>query len=126
MTRAAPELFAAVLGGALGALARWGLAEAMVDAGGSAAGTLLLVNVIGAFALGWFLSHHRTRDAWRPLVVVFAATGLLGSFTTFSGYILESIELSRVDSLLQGAFLLIGSVVAGLAAAVAGRKLGER
>lgn len=126
MTKSATELSAVAIGGALGALIRWGVMGELGDAGWSTAGSLLIVNVAGAFALGWFFSSLRTKEVWGPLVVAFAATGFLGSFTTFSGYILESIELSRLGSYLEAALLLAGSVVVGLAAAVAGRRLGER
>jgi CrcB protein len=49
--------------------------------------------------------------------------GLLGSFTTFSAFSVESIELFRSGSWLVGILYITGSVGIGLIAAIQGRRL---
>ncbi len=92
-----PVLLAIALGGALGSLARWGVAEACVQAG-LASGpadwpwATLLVNVIGALAIGAVLSSGMLvgRPRW---LGAFLVTGILGGFTTFSALALETVVL---------------------------------
>lgn len=74
------------IGGALGAVARYlvGLAVAFP------LGTLT-VNVVGSLAIGivWALFTARGLQAWLPLVM----TGILGGFTTFSAFSLDTLRL---------------------------------
>lgn len=107
------ELGAIFLGGAIGALARAGLAEAFPAPGTGWPWATFLVNVVGAALLGyWFTALPHTHYR-RPLLT----TGFCGALTTFSTVqleLLEMIEAGRVGL----ACLYIGvSVAAGLAAA---------
>lgn len=109
------ELGAIFVGGALGALVRAGLTEALPDPGVGWPWATFLVNVAGAALLGyWFttLSHTSYR---RPLLT----TGFCGALTTFSTVQLELLEM--LDAGRVGlAFLYIAvSVAAGLLAAQA-------
>jgi fluoride exporter len=115
------------LGGALGALARYGLTALVALRLGAAPwlGTLL-VNLLGCLAIGlcygWL---ERSRDdpvawdGWR----LFAAMGLLGSFTTFSTFSHETLELLRRGALGLAAANAVGQVLLGLAAVWLGRAL---
>jgi len=113
------ELLAVALGGALGTLGRVG-----IDIGfqnflhGSALATLM-VNVLGAFALGWALSHGLAQLAsWlRQGITV----GFLGSFTTFSALALLSV--TEPLAIAVGALLVNFSL--GIFAAWAGIHLGQ-
>lgn len=126
MTSSSRLLIAVMLGGAFGAVARFVVVDALGTAGLAASVSLVAVNVAGAFALGWMRSDAAAGREWASGAVVFLTTGLLGTFTTFSGYIVESVELWRLADFAAAAVLLVGSVGFGLGAAVAGRKLGER
>lgn len=53
-----------------------------------------------------------------------AGTGLLGAFTTFSTWALESHRLGEDGQLRLGALNFVVSLVLGLSAAWAGRQLG--
>ncbi|NOZ04698.1 MAG: fluoride efflux transporter CrcB [FCB group bacterium] len=104
-------LFIAV-GGALGALFRYaisGMTYRFLD-GGFPWGTLV-VNLSGAFAIGflWGLSERTTIS---PEFRSFAFIGFIGSFTTFSTYALETINLFR-DSEMKFALsnILISNVL---------------
>jgi CrcB protein len=79
----------------------------------------LVVNLSGAFLLGVLLGATVNGDAFRLV-----ATGLLGSFTTFSTWALESHRLGEDGQLGVGIANLLVSLVLGVAAAWLGRHLG--
>jgi len=100
------------LGGVLGSLARYGLA---VAAPGRA--TTLAVNVVGSFALG-VLVARRPDGRWsRP----FLGTGVLGGFTTFSTFAVQTVDAS----LPTGAGYVAGTLVLGVGAAALGLRTGR-
>ena len=85
-----------------------------------------LVNVLGCFCAGLLLAVSDRvgglSDSWRHLLI----TGILGGFTTFSAFGMETVELIKRGSLGVAASYVLGSVVAGivalfLATAIAGR-----
>jgi CrcB protein len=81
----------------------------------------LVVNLIGAFALGVLVGARVDADAYR-----LAGTALVGAFTTFSTWVLESHRLGEDDELRHGVLNLAISLVLGLAAAWVGQQLGAR
>ena len=111
---------AVAAGGAMGALARWAMDVAGQRLGWSPWALLVVVNVAGAFALGWFVAG-RERTASHPLVVPFMAVGFLGSFTTFSAFTVEAVEGVRAGNGVGAIVFVVGSMALGLAAAIAGR-----
>lgn len=116
------ELGAIFLGGALGALVRAGLAEALPDPGVGWPWATFVVNVVGAALLGyWFtvLPHSRYR---RPLLT----TGFCGALTTFSTVQVELVEMFDAGRVGLACLYLGVSVVAGLAVAQAATVLGRR
>jgi fluoride exporter len=105
------ELGAIFLGGALGALLRAGLAEAVPPTAGAWPWATFLVNVAGAALLGyWFtaLPHSSYR---RPLLT----TGFCGALTTFSTVQLELVEMLDAGRVALACLYLAASVAAGLA-----------
>lgn len=111
-------------GGALGSLARWGLAAALPHAGHTWPWATFLANVSGCLLLGLLMAFvlgpwSRTRYL-RP----FLGVGVLGGYTTFSTYELETYELIGRAPALAMLYLLV-SVVAGIGAAWIGLTLGR-
>jgi CrcB protein len=106
--------------GGLGAVARFAVDGAVAQrlATGSPLGTLV-VNVGGAFALGILVGAAVHGDAYR-----LAGTGLLGAYTTFSTWMFESQRLAEDGELGFALLNLMVSLVLGLVAAWAGRRLG--
>ncbi|MBX2946409.1 MAG: fluoride efflux transporter CrcB [Cyclobacteriaceae bacterium] len=89
------KLLFIALGGALGSLARYGasgLAHQKYN-GVFPVGTLT-VNLVGSFLIGllWGLAENSTLN---PNVRTFLFVGILGGFTTFSTFSLETINLLR-------------------------------
>ena len=77
------------------------------------------VNISGAVVLGALVGAVVSPSAYRTLGV-----GLIGAYTTFSTWALESHRLGEEGRLGAGAVNLAGSLVAGVLAAWAGRHLG--
>lgn len=110
----------AALGGGA-SLARFGLDAAVSSRVGRELplGTLV-VNLLGAFALGILAGSGAGADAVR-----LAGTATLGSFTTFSTWMLESRHLGE-DGRARAMWLNLAlSLAAGLGAVAAGRALGR-
>ena len=115
------------LGGGLGALGRWSLGLAATRFWGSAWpwGTLS-VNVLGGFAMGLVMglllksgSMSLSHENWR----LFLGTGVLGGFTTFSAFSLETANMIEAGQ-WQHALLYSGtSVVLSVLAVFAGMAL---
>jgi fluoride exporter len=101
-------------GGGAGALLRWLLTRWAGAPWGTA-----LVNVLGCFAMGLlagWLAGRAGAEPWRLLL----ATGLLGGFTTFSAFALDSALLWRGGASGQAVLYLAVSVGGSLLAVIAG------
>jgi len=102
------------LGGALGSVARYTCSGAAVRwlGAGFPYGTLF-VNVAGSFTIG-LLAALVASDG-RPLLSAdaraFLLVGVLGGFTTFSSFSLETLELARGGALGAAALNVVLSVV---------------
>jgi CrcB protein len=114
---------AVFLGGAVGTLFRVAVGQVLVGVGSFGLLAVFVVNVMGALVLGWFAERVRHAAPWSTPIVAFVGVGLLGSFTTFSAFSVESIELFRSGSWLVGILYITGSVGIGLIAAIQGRRL---
>ncbi|MER7985123.1 CrcB family protein [Streptomyces noursei] len=84
-----PVLGAISVGGALGAVARYGASLAWPTAAGAFPWTTLVSNVLGCAVIGTFMVV--ITDLWTAhrLVRPFFGTGVLGGFTTFSAYVVD-------------------------------------
>jgi CrcB protein len=103
------------LGAVLGANARYWLGQWAADRFGTdfPYGTLI-INVTGSLALGVFLTVATQRALIDPRYRLLIAVGFCGSYTTFSTYAWESINLMLSGSWAAGLVNLLGSTVLGL------------
>jgi CrcB protein len=120
------ELAAIFLGGAIGALARYGLAQALPHRSGTWPWATFAVNVAGALALGYLTTRLQERlppSAYRrPLL----GTGLCGALTTFSTMQIELLQmLDRGEPGLAASYAA-ASLAAGLLAIAATTNLVRR
>jgi CrcB protein len=113
---AMPNAFAVALGGALGALARYGVANAI--GARSFPWATLVINVAGSFVLGLVLAGAAGR--WPAAVSFFVTVGFLGAFTTFSTFSFEAVQLVRDGRAAAAGAYVAASVVLGLLASAAG------
>jgi fluoride exporter len=109
------------VGGFLGANARYLVAGWITERLGIAFpyGTLI-INVSGSFILGFFLESISDRLFLHPNWRLFFAIGFLGAYTTFSTFSFESLVLLQEGSYFLASANMVGSVVLGLIAALAG------
>jgi CrcB protein len=101
-------LFVAI-GGMAGAASRWGLLEILPN-NSSWPWQIFIVNMIGSFVLGVMVSKPFQRLSLRSISAL--ATGLCGSFTTFSMFSLDLAELLRSNQ-ISIAFTYLGSSIIG-------------
>lgn len=104
------------LGGAIGSLARWGVAEAVAGQWST-----LMVNLPGCLLIGilagWLFDTS-------PRLRLLLGVGFLGGFTTFSTHLLDAHDL--LDTPLTAAAYVGGTLVGCLLAAAVGLVLGRR
>ena len=107
------------LGGALGSVARYALSGIAVRwlGAGFPYGTLF-VNMTGSFTIGLLaaLVAADGRPSLGADARAFLLVGVLGGFTTFSSFSLETLNLARSGALAPAMLNVAGSVVLCLAA----------
>ncbi len=115
---------AVVAGGMVGTGARIAVSRLVPPGGGWPWGTFA-ANVSGALLLGYLLTrilHAGTRSS---VVVPLVGTGVLGSYTTFSTFAVETLQLVDAGHAAEGAAYAAASVVVGYLAAIAGARWAE-
>lgn len=70
----------------------------------------LLINIAGSGAMGLVIGLLTLHNLPNPNLRLFLATGILGGFTTFSTFSLDSITLWQRGQMLAAAAYVIGSV----------------
>ena len=117
--------FLVAAGGAVGAVARYGINLLMIRAIDSSLAGTFAANISGSLLLGVFVGFTQDRsnipDEYRLLVAV----GFLGSYTTFSTLALASAQLFEEGDILRASVNVFGSIFVGLLAAVVGLVIGR-
>ena len=113
-------------GGAVGALMRYGLGLRITLLTGSAFpwGTLF-VNIFGCFLAGLLLTLFVTRIPLSDLLRNGLQIGLLGGFTTFSAFSIDTIALFDQGLWLRGLLYIVTSVIVSLLGAYLGMSVGR-
>jgi CrcB protein len=113
MRRDRRELAAIFAGGALGTLARAGLAEALPHAPTAWPWPTFIVNAVSVFLLGYFATRLQERlplsSYRRPLL----ATGICGGLSTFSTMQVEVVKMLDAGALGLAAAYIAASVAIG-------------
>jgi len=109
------------LGGALGSVARFGAYRLWPAAPAGWPMPTFAVNLLGSFAIGLLYMYVVARGGSADNARLFWMTGVLGGFTTYSAFALETALLGFS---LTGAAYLVATVVGCLLAAIAGMKIG--
>ncbi|RMF42126.1 MAG: fluoride efflux transporter CrcB [Anaerolineae bacterium] len=114
------------LGAVLGASARyWVGGWAAEHLGADFPYGTLIVNLSGSFLLGLFLTLTTQRFLIDPRLRLLIAVGFFGSYTTFSSYTNESLNLLLGGASWQGLLNLLGSALLGTLAALLGVWVGR-
>ena len=115
------EVLYVALGGAVGSSLRFIIDRSYGD--NSFPIATLTVNLVGAFLLGFMVGSLGQKLA--PAVQLALFTGLLGGFTTFSTFALESVELMRSGNAASALGYVVISIGIGVLLAFVGLLAGE-
>jgi fluoride exporter len=117
-----PALILIMAGGAVGAASRYYLSKLALAAFGLGFpwGTWI-VNLSGSLLLGLLAGYVlRHAPGSKESLLLFLGVGVLGGFTTFSGFSLEMVQMLERGSVALGAVYAISSVVGSVALLAAG------
>jgi len=121
---AQPRLLTLVmLGGAAGTTARWYLSQTFEPGPGRWPWVVFAINLVGSFLLGLLLEAllRGGPDAGRRRAIrVGVGTGVIGGFTTYSTFIVETDQLIAAGHLWVGGAYAVVSILLGVLAAFAG------
>jgi CrcB protein len=113
-------LAAIFIGGFIGAVARAELAEALPHTAAQWPWATFIVNIVGAFALGYFTTRLQERLPLSSYRRPFLGTGICGALTTFSTMQLELLTMLDGDHTELALAYATASVIGGfLAVAIA-------
>lgn len=111
---------AVAAGGALGALARYGVSVALPHPPGAFAWSTWLVNVSGCLLIGVLMTLIAQVWPRQRLLRPFWGVGVLGGYTTFSAYVLDAHQAISAGAPGTALAYLAGTLVAAVAAVWAG------
>jgi CrcB protein len=120
------QLVAIACGGAIGALSRFGLQQWLATIyNGRFPLAIFVANSIGSLCLGLFyvliVEKGIVPEVWRPFLII----GLIGAFTTFSTFSLDSIRLIEEGNWSMALGNNVANLVAGLVGAYVGMSIGR-
>ncbi len=126
--RAQPAVLAVILlGGFFGTLARYEVEKAWPTPAGHFPTATFVINTSGSFLLGFVLTVVLERlgpSRYRHLRP-FAATGLLGGWTTYSTLVVEAVTLGKAGDVALAGGYLAATIVSGVTAVALGIALGR-
>jgi CrcB protein len=115
------QILAIAGGGALGAMARFGVSTGVYRwLGRDFPWGTLTVNGLGSFAMGLLFVLLLERALLAPELRAAVLIGFLGSFTTFSTFSLETLTLIEQGEAVRALLNVLGSVLLCLGACWAG------
>lgn len=115
-----PVIGVVAVGGAVGALARYGAALLWPTGNGAFPWTTLTVNAVGCGLMGILMVVITEVRAAHRLVRPFLGTGILGGFTTFSTYAVDIQRLVAAGRPAEALAYLAGTALVALTAVGAG------
>jgi CrcB protein len=120
MNPSTKNLVSLISGGFMGAVLRFEIGEWMPSATEGFPWSTLLINMVGCLFLGWFMTITLQKIRLRPEIRLGLSTGLTGSFTTFSTFSVQSVDLLASGHSVMASMYIILSVVGGVGLSVLG------
>ena len=113
--------------GIAGTLARYGLQGFVQQrTGWTFPGGTLVVNLIACFLIGGIAEYALLHLSFPPEWRIAITTGFIGSFSTFSTFAYETVKMTEDGEWSRASIYLVGSIVGGLIAVVAGIRVADR
>lgn len=122
------DIFLVFLGGSLGTASRLAL-SALQPEWLRFPVAIFLINILGAFALGWLLVALSSSSGQTPRhqrIRLLLGTGFLGGFTTYSALASDSMLLMTQAAELHGLLYALATVLIGAVATWCGMLLASR
>jgi len=118
-------LLAVLVGGFVGAMTRQTAFSAIQERAHTRFPVgILMVNLSGAFVLGLLFGLDASGH-WPEWLATGVQTGIIGAYTTYSTWAVDSLVLARAGARGQAAINLAGSMLAGVLLVWAGASLGQ-
>ena len=108
------------MGGAIGSVARYFVAQVLSPTWTGFPYGIFLVNVSGGFIMGVLVELMALRFSVSPEVRAFLTTGVLGGYTTFSTFSLESALLIQKGAMVNATAYVVGSAILSIVALFCG------
>ncbi|MGH1438663.1 MAG: fluoride efflux transporter CrcB [Cellvibrionaceae bacterium] len=117
---------AVAIGGALGAMSRYGLMQFIPASAGSFPWAVWWANIVGSTIIGLLyvliVEKGLIAAEWRPLLIV----GFLGALTTFSTFALDAVLLWQAGQIGTALSYVLSSVLGCLLCAIGGIWLAQK
>ena len=118
-------LISVAIGGALGALARYGISQISLLHGTSFPWMTLAANLIGALIIGFVAGIMLSSPRLNQSQHAFIKTGFCGGLTTFSTFSLEAVELFETGKWGLAILYIFVSIILCLGGVILGKIIGE-
>lgn len=116
-------------GGAIGASLRYGTSQLLDYMTYSERADVFtptaIENILGSFAIGLFYTILVNRSEKSHTMSLFLLTGIIGSYTTYSGFMIENLMLIQSDLIMFTAYITV-QIGTGILAALTGIVMAER
>ncbi len=104
------------IGGALGAMLRYGAQAAIGNLPNGFPASTFLINIVGSIAMGVLIGVlAKTTPQFQNEIRLFVAVGIFGGFTTFSSFSLDAITMLERGDVFQAGVYVAGSVLFAIA-----------
>lgn len=106
-------ILAILIGGSIGAISRYGLMTFLSSYGVI---STLMINILGSFILGFFIELSSLYGSTSQIFKSFLVIGVLGSFTTFSTFSLDTVTLYQKGAIFHSVAYVVGSTTLSIGA----------
>lgn len=117
------NFFLVFLGGGIGSLLRYSISYVFTQKEIQGHFATFTVNIIGSFLIGLVLGYSLKSNTINQHHTLLLATGFCGGFTTFSSFAFENYNLLKNGDYLSLSFLILGTLILGIAAVFLGISL---